>query len=356
MRYLPFLGIWIGWLLLNVGISALELRKKFQAPVRYIISPQDSQRKSTLSHRKVAIVVLTLRPSVETIIHGFTDTLEKEGPFKVSFRVYDPGSDRNLLRSHAEDIFNEQYDLVYSIGLQATTMLKEVSEPRNDQTPVVFSAVSTPVRFGLVKSLESSGNNLTGIFGDFDYSLYTNLLCRLKKNLHKVLIVYDPTGFGGTSEEWKRQIQEILEQQNILVKSVEVFKIDEIPQRVMPHLHNVDMLITLQDNTILNGIKHISKLCDMHGIPLVGANLEAISKGFGATFGVFSYASGMLAARQAIQILHKGIRPTDIPISDVGREWQLVLNSKAMKRQKFELNKNMNFLLRYTFVVGKKRI
>lgn len=345
-----------GFILFGASICVLGWSKVYEESARLTPSSEDLQNKSHLPHYKVAILVPLLKPNIELTMKGFTDVLENEGKFTVNFRVYNPEVDRNRLRSYAEDIFNERYNLIYSIGLMSTAMLKEVSERRRDQTPIVFSNVVNPVQFGLVTSLERSENNLTGVPGDFENARYTHFLTILKKNMKKALIVYDPAEFGGAMEQYKKEVQKVLENKNIQLKSIEIFNVDEIPQKVAPHMGDIDMVITLAGIEV-SGIKHLTKLCDMHHVPLASAGgLELAKRGVAISFGVHGYKVGTVAGHRALQILEQGISPTDIPISNVGKKWQMLLNSKAMKRQKLELNKNMDFLLKHTFVVGGKRL
>ena len=102
-------------------------------------------------------------PSLEQIEKGFVDAMEKHCRQKFMIKTYNALGNKTLLRSKAEEIALEDYDLVFTIATQATCTMKEVYERKKLATPIVFSAVPFPVEVGLIASEAVSGNQLTGI-------------------------------------------------------------------------------------------------------------------------------------------------------------------------------------------------
>ena len=81
-----------------------------------------------------------------------------------------------LMRTYATELIALAPDVIFASTPQVITMLKQQTR----DIPVVFVNVADPVGAGLVQSLASSGNNLTG-FANFDLSIGGKWLGLLKE-------------------------------------------------------------------------------------------------------------------------------------------------------------------------------
>jgi putative ABC transport system substrate-binding protein len=259
---------------------------------------------------KIAILTPTTHPSLEKIEKGFVDTLEKSCRQKFTVKTYNALGNKSLMRSEAEEIGLGEYDLVFAIGAQSARTMKEVFEKKEMSTPIVFSAVSFPVEMDLVASEASSGNQLTGVKESTDFAKELEILRNKAKS---VLLVYDPSSPSLTAN--KEEIETILREMGISLKTVEIFKSNEILLKTAPLIEEADALLVIKDNTVVSGIDVLVKLCNQNNKLLIASELDSADRGVPYAYGVSELIYGEEAAKKALLILDDYKLPRDIPIT-----------------------------------------
>jgi putative tryptophan/tyrosine transport system substrate-binding protein len=273
---------------------------------------------------KVAILTPVVHPSLEQIEQGIVDTLKKDSSFTYDFQIYQAQGNKVLMRSELEDIVQQDHNLLFTIGAQATQMAKEVLSKKQKKTPIIFAAVSNP------EGLNLAGGQVTGASEKNDFAQQLAILKKIKPDTQKVLLVFDPTQIG--LEQDKNEIQSILKNLNIELASVEIFKNNEIVQKVSPFLSDADVLLTLKDNTVVPGMDALVKLCCHHQILLFATDLDSVDKGAGLGFGVYEYDYGVEAAKKGLSLLKNNLLPQQIPITPVDH-YKLKIHSSFLLQQ-----------------------
>gem|GEM_PF-6543195 len=83
------------------------------------------------------------------------------------------------------------FDLVLSVGIFSTQIVKEATQRYFPDLPVIFCATGAPEQYGLINSFQSSGNNLVGVEANIvPEILYAKILVKLKPDIKTVLIPY----------------------------------------------------------------------------------------------------------------------------------------------------------------------
>jgi putative ABC transport system substrate-binding protein len=285
---------------------------------------------------KIAILTPTTHPSLEQIEKGFVDTLEKHCRQKFTIKTYNALGNKALMRSEAEEIALGDYDLVFTIATQATRTMKEVFEKKKLSLPIVFTAVSFPVEMDLIASEASSGNQLTGVKETTDFAKELEILRNKAKT---VLLVYDPTSPSLTSN--KEEIETILSNMGIQLKTVEIFKTNEILLKTASFIEEADAVLVIKDNTVITGLDVLVKLCDQKGKLLIASDLDSADRGVPYAFGVSELIYGEEAAKKALLIIDDYKSPQDIPITTPPSEaFVFKINEKRMKEIGFLLEPN----------------
>ena len=96
---------------------------------------------------RVALLVPAVHPSMHQIEEGFITTLKKELPH-VTVDTYNANGDKVLMKGQAEKITADNYDLIMTIGTNASQLTKTALTKKGKRTPLLFSAVSDPVQIG----------------------------------------------------------------------------------------------------------------------------------------------------------------------------------------------------------------
>jgi putative tryptophan/tyrosine transport system substrate-binding protein len=116
---------------------------------------------------KPRILMVNNPPALSQVGEHFKMRMKELGYVEEERAEYieiDVGTDVAATKNRIAEVFDAQKpDVIFSTGVIATRAAKEYVEESAPQTPVVFGVVSDPVGGGLVKSLRSSENMLTGI-------------------------------------------------------------------------------------------------------------------------------------------------------------------------------------------------
>jgi len=281
---------------------------------------------------RVAIFEPASHPSMDEITQGFMDTMRKHGTQQYNFTRYNANGNPTLMRSQAEEIIHQNYDLVMTIGTNATKTMHELTTKKQLSMPIVFAAMSDPVKNGIVASLSSSGNNVTGIQEIPQYEKQVEKLLEIKPATKNVLLVYDPVAKGGGHESDAQQITNLLQKKNIQTNYAKIFHSNEIQAKVQPLLPGNDVVMIFTDHTVVSGVDSLITLCNRYHVTLFTSELNSADKGAALSYGVTEYDYGVETANQAIAILEKKQAPRDIPIS-IARDTKLKVNTKTMSQQ-----------------------
>jgi putative ABC transport system substrate-binding protein len=301
----------------------------------YFFKKQQKSNNS-LSYR-IAIFEPASHPSIDEIAQGFIETMQKNNTTPYTFDRYNANGNKTLLRAQAEDIIQNNYDLIMTIGAGTTHTIYELTTKKQITTPVVFDAVADPVGLGIIASLQSSGNHVTGVGDIPSFEQQIDKLVEVKPNTKNILLVYDPIDKAGIHEIWAEQIKKIAHNKGINTHYAKVFQTNEIQTKVQPLLHNIDTILILTDHTTVSGVESLINLCNRYGITLYTSELNSGEKGAALSFGIVQYDLGAAAAKLSLEILEKNKKPTDLPIVMLTNN-RLQINSATAQKQGLHLS------------------
>lgn len=264
---------------------------------------------------RISIAILTPvnHPSLEQIEKGFIQTL---GEQNYRFVTYNGQGNKTLLRSEIDEIAQTGFDLVLTIGTTTTQMAAEVFRKKEISMPIVFTAVNDPLGLGLIDSEESPGGNITGVKEEVHFREELDAFLSHLSHLSKILLVYNPMEAGLQKDA--QEIETLLNQKNIDLKKVEVFKTNEIKSKVSSQLSEANAILVLKDNTVVAGLDILSKVCLENKIPLLASDLDSPEKGAAMGYGVSESEFGVEAAKKALLVFEESRSPGTIPVTAVG--------------------------------------
>jgi len=305
------------------------------------------------SVKQVAILAPTLTPEMSCIIEAFKETLTQSSKHTYSFKVYNSDGDRTLLRSHVEDISSQPFDLLFTIGAACSQMAKEITTKREKPIPMVFTAVKHPVDMGIVASMESSKNHITGVSstGPDRLKKLAGVIPFLAPQVRKVILICDPSQNGGYIEKEQNELVKELGELNIQTKVINVYTIPEITEKLNSFIDQADMVITLQEHTIMQGIGKVVELCNKAQVPLYSHSEEAAQQGASVVFGFSSSAFGIQAAKVAYIITDQGKKPDQIPITLMPEKFKIVVNKEATKKQNLPISPVLEIILEDSCII-----
>lgn len=246
----------------------------------------------------------------------------KDNGIKVSFVHYDIKGNREEGLKAVESISAIRPRIVITIGTLATEIAKE----RFKETPVLFCMVLNPVANGLIKSIECSGNNLTGASMDISSKYQFETLRRIIPNLGTIGVIYNPKETSQIISEAENVATEI----DLKLNTSSVNSENEIPDAIKDlGKTNIDCLWSVSDSTVFNSFKSIQFIilyCLRNKIPFMGISSSFVKSGALLAISCDSEDNGYQSGELAIQLLN-GKKPSELPIT-VPRKTYLSINLK----------------------------
>jgi putative tryptophan/tyrosine transport system substrate-binding protein len=267
--------------------------------------------------RKIPLAILTpaTHPSLEQIEQGFKETMEAAQPGKYCFVTYNAQGSKTLMRAEVEEILQQDYPLIFTLGSSSSQMAVEVCAKKGSAKPIVFTCVHDPLSLQLVSSEEAPGGSVTGVKELLDLRREVALLVEQKPSIRKVLLVLNPMepGIDKDGEE----VRQLLAERGVETIAIEVFQTNEIVAKVLPFMLQGDALLVFKDNTVVGGLDALVKLCDQYHLPLMARDLDSPDRGAAFGYGVYEREFGVEGAKKALCILEEGRAPGSIPVTPV---------------------------------------
>jgi len=291
-----------------------------------------AQEKKAKKIFRIGVTQFTSTLASEKDQKGFEKALADAG-FKEKVNViFDrQNAQGNLANAQAiaHKFLSEKFDLIHTIGSPNSHAIVRLIE----DIPVVFSSVPNPIEVGLVPKKSrpgtKTGTNVTGVSHRWPVSLqlemYTQFLPKAKKwgtiyhqgDLHSLGLI--------------REMRASAKRLGIEVMEAVISNSEEATQAASLLAGKVQAFHLIYDDTVLASLEAIVKICNEKKVPLFTSDLESVSKGALAAYGLNFFTIGYSAGKRAARIL-KGENPGHIPWGRV-EKLNLVVNEKAAREQ-----------------------
>ena len=257
--------------------------------------------------KKVSIGIskIVSHPALDAVVKGVQDEIQAS-KINATFDIQNANGDISTAASIANKFQSQKVDL--AIGVATPTAQSLVNTLKN--TPIVFTAVTDPVKAGLVSSLQKSGKNVTGVSDMTPVRQQIELLLRIKK-VKRLGHIYT------SSEENAVVLAGIVKQvcKDLDIQFVEttVTKSSEVKQAAQSIMHRIDALYISTDNTVVSAMSAVADAAMKKKVPIMSADPSS-SEAYDvlAAWGFDYYKMGRATGKLVIEILN-GKKPGDIP-------------------------------------------
>lgn len=257
--------------------------------------------------KKVLIGVskIVSHPALDAVVKGMQDELAAE-KITADYDLQNANGDINAAASIATKFQSEKVTL--AVGVATPTSQSLVNTLKG--IPVVFTAVTDPVKAGLVASLKKGDRNVTGVSDMTPVKQQIELLLRVKK-VRRLGHIYT------SSEENAVVLAGIVKQacKELGIEYVEttVSKSAEVKQAVQAIIRRVDALYISTDNTVVSAMSAVTDVAMKAKVPIMSADpSSAETYPVLAAWGFDYYKMGRTTGKLVAQILH-GKKPEQIP-------------------------------------------
>ena len=240
-----------------------------------------------------------------------------------------------------------------AMGVVAIAATGDVASARAAQrasstVPVVFTIGGDPVRFGLVKSINRPGGNVTGIL--FNQNVLgakrVELLREIAPNMSRVALLMNPTNPNAKVEQADAEAgAKKLGLETVTLLATNAQEIDAALEQLLSA--KADAFITATDPILLDRREQIVSFAHRHKLPAVGFVRQFAAVGALSSYGPSISWMYRQAGEYVGQIL-KGSNPAEMPVLQP-TQFELVINLKTARA--FGLTIPATFLARADEVI-----
>jgi len=273
---------------------------------------------------QIGVLQFASHPALDGARDGFIDGLAQAGfkdGDKIKLDLQNAQRDMGVARTIAKKFVGDNKDLIYSIATPAS----QAAAKETQTIPIIFNAVTDPVKAGLVKAVESSGNNVTGVSDFIPVKSQIDLLLTIAPKVKKLGIIYN------AGEDNSRVLVDITrgvaKELKLDLVEATVTNSGEVFAAAQTLVGRVDAVYTIQDNTVISALESVLKVANKNQIPVLVPGVPSVERGGLATVGTSYYNLGKIAAEQALQIF-KGVKPSAIPVA-YAKDFDIYLNQKT---------------------------
>lgn len=253
----------------------------------------------------IGVSKIVSHPALDAVEKGLQDELAGL-KIKVQYDLQNANGDANTAASIANKFQSEKVTL--AVGIATPTAQSLVNTLKT--TPVVFSAVTDPVKAGLVKSLAKGEKYVTGVSDMTPVKQQIELLLKIKK-VKRLGHIYT------SSEENAVVLAGVVKKacKDLGIQYVEttVSKSAEVKQATQSIIRRVDALYVSTDNTVVSAMSALTDVAMKNKVPVMSADpSSAESHPVLAAWGFDYYKMGRATGKMVAEIL-KGKKPEQLP-------------------------------------------
>ena len=263
----------------------------------------------------------------------------------IEYVITEVSNDLETTKSRIAPLLGDSIDLVLTFGVLATRAAKEATEGSGSSVPIVFAVVSDPVGGGLVRSMQSSGNNLTGITpaNEFAASKRLEFLKSLLPGAKRIISAWNDERTSGV--EGLRRIApglglELVDEQVADVASMVAF-LDTFPYK------RGDAILRASDSIGAGALSRVIETAVRERVPLIGTNSGDTARGALMSYGA-DYAPISARAARMIDQIFNGTAPSDIPIEEAS-DFDLAVNTDTATKIGVTIPQSFLIKVRYVY-------
>ena len=292
-------------------------------------SATDSNNGGTASSavKNIGVIQLVQHDALDASNKGFVDGLKEKGYEEgknIKIEQQNAQGEQANAQTIAKQFTDAKKDLIFAIATPAV----QAAYNSTKDIPIIFTAVTDPVKAEVAKDWKSSGTNVTGTSDKVPVDKQMELLKKLLPNAKTVGVIYNTSETNSVVQV--DELKAAAEKQGLTVKEIGVTTVNEINQNLASALGQIDVLYTPTDNTVASGYALVGKLCLDKNVPIIGAEEAVVTKGGLASIGIDYYKLGKEAGYKAAEVLD-GKKPSDVEISTLS-DMSFTINTDVVKK------------------------
>lgn len=279
----------------------------------------------------IAITQIAPHPSLDKIRQGITDALQSENN-RCRIEYQNAQGSMPLALQIAQKFINLKPEII--IAITTPSALAVYQAAKNQNIPIIFSAITDPVQANLAKDNDSSLSGITGVSDYINPKKQIEFINILFKNnkIKKIGTIYNASEANSVSQI--NNFEKELKQTEYTFTKIAITNTADISMAALKLTESVDMIIIFNDNMVVSGMPQLLKIARERHIPVLSTDPESVELGALAAIAHEQYILGRQTGQMALKALKlKSVKTLKIEKADA---LSLYLNVKQMKN--FSIN------------------
>jgi len=278
---------------------------------------------------RIAVSQFVEHPALDAVLKGFQDYLAEEG-LAASYTVHNAQANMATAGQIGTQIMGEQPDLILAIATPTAQAVAQAFKkaPHMRTTPFLFTAITDPLKAGLVSDLQHPGGNTTGVSDKLPLDEHLGMVLRFYPNLKKLGVLYNAG--EANSKVTVQGIRAIGQTRGFEVIDATVSKSSDVYQATKSLVGRVDAVFVPTDNTVVSALESAVKVCSEAKLALFCADVDSVKRGALAAMGFDYYKHGRQTGAMAKRIF-EGTNPGDMPV-ETQKNLELHLNMASARQ------------------------
>jgi len=242
--------------------------------------------------------------------------------------------DPERFRAFAAELVAARPDVLVALASPSAEALARATR----MIPIVFAAVSDPVRSGLATSLSAPGGNATG-FTNFDTALgakWVEFLKELSPRLARVALLFNPATAPGRGSAYLQSIEAVARSFGIESIHATVSNVAQIEDAIEALAGRPDSgLIVMPDIFMTNHRDLVTALATRYGVPAIYPFRYFAQGGGLISYGIDLSDIFRRAAGYVDKVL-RGATPGSLPVQHPDK-FELVINLKTARTLRLDV-------------------
>ncbi|MCY6959135.1 ABC transporter substrate-binding protein [Clostridium brassicae] len=281
--------------------------------------------------KKIGITQVVEHPALDATREGFIKALKDNNYIdgqNIKIDYQNAQGDNPTTQTIADKFVNDNVDLIFAIATPSAQAAYNSTQKLNKNIPIVMTAVTDPVKAGIVKSLDNPGTNVTGTSDAAPIDVQFKLIKKIIPSSKKIGILYNTSEVN--SEVQVQEAKDSASKFGLEIIAQGITAENEIPQSLQSILGKIDVLLVIKDNMVASAITTVTKQCFEKKIPVIGTESAHVKGGALATEGIDYEKLGYQTGLKAVEIL-KGKKPSEIPV-EMQKEATIVINKDSVEK------------------------
>lgn len=279
--------------------------------------------------KKVYVNQIVEHPALDMTAKGVRDGLNQRGYVEgenLDFIVESAQSNVALAAQISTKFVAQNADVTVGIGTPSAQSL--VKAAMDGKTKMVFSSITDPLAASLVKSLEGSNTNVTGMSNYVDVVPQLEMFQQVLPEMKKIGFIYNPGEVNSITQ--LADLEKAAPQFGLEVVSQSVNRTADVPQAAARLANQTDAIFIYGDNTALAALESIVIAGIKAGKPVFVADTDAVISGPLAALGPNQYQLGIDTAEMIADVLD-GKDINEIPVGFPDK-MELVINMDTAEK------------------------